>query len=276
MSASSSRGWLPCAAPNSPSAVRNAQSYSTDPPDSSFAKATVEDSVLGVDDVDSGEERESSASWTQSTFFQAKSTRIALLDPKPALVRATLSNRLFIDRAGVPGRLLAQLKRLAAFQNPEFHKRRMQRLSTHGIPRIISCGEVLSGHLALPRALVREVTTCLSEHGVGLELEDRREHGRPISVEFQGELTEIQRSALARLLVHDTGVFVAPPGIGKTVVGTALVAARRCSTLVLVHRMPLTASRFGPRAPVTSGRALGASSAALHGRRPAPRRPAAG
>jgi hypothetical protein len=254
MSASSSRGWLPCAAPNNPSAVRNAQSYSTDPPDSSFAKATVEGSVLGVDDVDSGEEPESSASWTQSTSsFQAKSTRIALLDPKPALVRATLSNRLFIDRAGVPGRLLAQLKRLAAFQNPEFHKRRMQRLSTHGIPRIISCGEVLSGHLALPRALVREVTTCLSEHGVGLELEDRREHGRPISVEFQGELTEIQRSALARLLVHDTGVFVAPPGIGKTVVGTALVAARRCSTLVLVHRMPLPRRDLGLEPPSRVG-----------------------
>jgi superfamily II DNA or RNA helicase len=52
-------------------------------------------------------------------------------------------------------------------------------------------------------------------------------------------LTEVQQAALGKLLAHDTGVFVAPPGIGKTVVGTALVAARKCSTLVLVHRMPL-------------------------------------
>jgi superfamily II DNA or RNA helicase len=34
-------------------------------------------------------------------------------------------------------------------------------------------------------------------------------------------------------------VFVAPPGVGKTVVGTYLVAARARSTLVLVHRRPL-------------------------------------
>jgi hypothetical protein len=38
---------------------------------------------------------------------------------------------------------------------------------------------------------------------------------------------------------HDTGVFVGPPGIGKTVLGTHLVAQRACSTLILVHRKPL-------------------------------------
>ena len=41
------------------------------------------------------------------------------------------------------------------------------------------------------------------------------------------------------MLGHDTGVFVAPPGIGKTVLGTHLVAARGRNTLVLVHRRPL-------------------------------------
>jgi len=41
------------------------------------------------------------------------------------------------------------------------------------------------------------------------------------------------------MLAHDTGVFVAPPGSGKTVVGAYLVAARARSALVLVHRQPL-------------------------------------
>lgn len=41
------------------------------------------------------------------------------------------------------------------------------------------------------------------------------------------------------LLLHDTGVFVGPPGIGKTVLGTHLIASRACNTLILVHRKPL-------------------------------------
>jgi len=44
---------------------------------------------------------------------------------------------------------------------------------------------------------------------------------------------------VAAILENDMGIFVAPPGVGKTVVGTYLVAERRCSTLILVHRRPL-------------------------------------
>ena len=38
---------------------------------------------------------------------------------------------------------------------------------------------------------------------------------------------------------EDIGVFVAPPGSGKTVVGAHLIASRGRSTLVIVHRTQL-------------------------------------
>jgi hypothetical protein len=60
-----------------------------------------------------------------------------------------------------------------------------------------------------------------------------------LNVAFDGRLTGIQKKAVRALLRHDTGVLVAPPGVGKTVIGTYLVAARSRSTLVLVHRQPL-------------------------------------
>jgi superfamily II DNA or RNA helicase len=56
---------------------------------------------------------------------------------------------------------------------------------------------------------------------------------------FRGALTPVQEQAASALQAHDLGVFVAPPGVGKTVVGTYLVAERACSTLIVVHRRPL-------------------------------------
>jgi len=58
-------------------------------------------------------------------------------------------------------------------------------------------------------------------------------------VRFDGKLTAIQEKAVSILRKHDIGVFVAPPGIGKTVIGTWLIAERQCNTLILVHRQPL-------------------------------------
>jgi superfamily II DNA or RNA helicase len=60
-----------------------------------------------------------------------------------------------------------------------------------------------------------------------------------LQAEFRGELTTIQKQAARALLQHDIGVFVAPPGVGKTVLGTYVTAARGRNTLVLVHRAPI-------------------------------------
>jgi superfamily II DNA or RNA helicase len=41
------------------------------------------------------------------------------------------------------------------------------------------------------------------------------------------------------VLRHDEGIICAPTAFGKTVVGAALIAARKVNTLVLVHRQQL-------------------------------------
>jgi superfamily II DNA or RNA helicase len=41
------------------------------------------------------------------------------------------------------------------------------------------------------------------------------------------------------MLAAESGVLVAPPGLGKTVIGCRLIADRKVPTLVLVHRKPL-------------------------------------
>jgi superfamily II DNA or RNA helicase len=56
--------------------------------------------------------------------------------------------------------------------------------------------------------------------GIRLIVEDRRPTGEPLGLRFEGTLTPVQEQATQALLAHDIGVFVAPPGVGNTVVGT--------------------------------------------------------
>jgi superfamily II DNA or RNA helicase len=113
------------------------------------------------------------------------------------------------------------------------------RLSTALTPRVIACAEEFPEHVALPRGCLAGVEEVLRAYGIALVVDDQRISGDPLDASFHGTLTPTQGEAARTLLAHDTGVFVAPPGSGKTVVGSYLVAQRARSTLVLVHRQPL-------------------------------------
>lgn len=150
-----------------------------------------------------------------------------------------MAQKLFVEKAGLPSALMNQIKRLAAFQNPEFYKKQSMRLSTALTPRVIACAEDLPLHIGLPRGCRDDLQGLLGEYGIDLEVDDQRVAGNRLSIEFRGELTATQKRAARTILGHDIGVFVAPPGVGKTVVGTYLIAKRSCNTLILVHRRPL-------------------------------------
>jgi len=198
--------------------------------------ATRQGSVVGVRTAETADE-EDATPWSRLPSRTPKP--IAITEPLPPTVRAVLAQKLFVEKAGLPSPLLDRIKRLAAFQNPEFYQKQSMRLSTAMTPRVIACAEDLPQFVGLPRGHRREVEDLLRGYGVSLKLEDERLSGEPLRVRFQGVLTPVQEKAARAMLEHDIGVFVAPAGVGKTVVGTYLVAKRGCSTLILVHRRPL-------------------------------------
>lgn len=191
--------------------------------------------ILGVrvsEDAD-----EPSAPWEAAS--QDKNLVIRISEPMPTTVRVVESQQLFVEKASLPAALLTAIARLAAFQNPEFYKRQSLRLSTALAPRVISCAENLADHLALPRGCEPDLRALFSANGITIDLDDKRETGEALDVAFRGELSDHQQRAAEALLAHDIGVFVAPPGSGKTVVGAYLVAKRARTALILTHRRPL-------------------------------------
>lgn len=175
-------------------------------------------------------------------WIKPGSQKLALLSNTEAIpeqIPAVLSQRVYIEIKGLPSPLVNQIKRLAIFQNPEFYKKQSLRLSTALTPRIISCAEIHEEHISLPRGCLEKVEILLQECGSQLDLEDLRNRGKPLDMKFHGELTKTQSKAARAAMKNDIGVIVAPPGFGKTVLGTYLIAKRNRNTLVLVHRQPL-------------------------------------
>lgn len=199
-------------------------------------EATRQGSVVGVRLADTADD-DDAAPWARLPSRKPKP--VLITEPLPPKVRAVLAQMLFVEKTGLPSPLLNQIKRLAAFQNPEFYKKQSMRLSTATTPRVIACAEDLPQHVGVPRGRQAEVEALLRGYGAALEIEDQRVIGEPLGLRFHGKLTPVQQKAVSALLGHDIGIFVAPPGVGKTVVGTYLVAERGCSTLILVHRRPL-------------------------------------
>lgn len=151
----------------------------------------------------------------------------------------TRSNMLIIPLNQLSSKVLNHLRRVASFRNPEFYSKQALRLSTYQTPRIISCADLTEEFLALPRGCEDAVKTLLKEKNVAYRFEDNTNHGRPISVHFNGELRENQQEAVNTLAMNNTGVLSATTAFGKTVAAIGLIAKHSVNTLILVHTKAL-------------------------------------
>lgn len=157
----------------------------------------------------------------------------------PKAVKATMAAQLFIEKAGLPQPLMNRLIRVAAFQNPEFYKLQAGLRSTWNTPRIISRAENHEKFLSLPRGCLSDVEALLATNRIELRLEDARSVGQRMNATFNGVLRPDQQEALEAITKHDFGMLIAPTAFGKTVTAAAVIAKRKVSTLVIVHRADL-------------------------------------
>ena len=149
------------------------------------------------------------------------------------------SNMLYIPLNQLSSKVLNHLKRIASFRNPEFYSKQALRLSTYQTPRIISCADIDNEYLALPRGCEDAVIALLREKDVPYRIEDKCNHGKPISVQFNGVLRDNQQEAVNVLASNSNGVLSATTAFGKTVTAIGLIAKHGVNTLVLVHTKAL-------------------------------------
>lgn len=157
----------------------------------------------------------------------------------PAQTRLMISNLLYVDKQGFSQKALNEVKRLAAFRNPEFYKKQAMRLPVYNTPRIFDCSYEDQDFIGIPRGCMGPLMDLLDTYDAPYILEDHRQPGRQISIAFRGELRPEQVPAAKALLSYDIGVLSAATAFGKTVVGAYLIGQRKVNTLILVHSSAL-------------------------------------
>jgi superfamily II DNA or RNA helicase len=209
-------------------AIRPMDAYDIEP---AILRATGGADPLDITFID---EEDLATPWRRRTASTTK-----LIGPMPKSLIVTIGNSVYFEKDQLPQPLTNRLIRLAAFQNPEFHKAQAMRLSVWDKPRVIGCAENYPRHIGLPRGCLGAALSLLRDNGIAYDLRDERFVGQPLDVSFIGSLRQDQEVAVSAMLKCDDGVLCAPTAFGKTVIAAAMISCRRVNTLVLVHRNEL-------------------------------------
>lgn len=157
----------------------------------------------------------------------------------PNKLEIVRSNMIYIPREGLSDNAQNQIKRLAAFKNPDFYKSQAMRLPIYDKPRIICTADITDSYIGLPRGCEPAICDILVDKIKDVNIIDKTNTGENIPVEFNGNLREEQELAVGELLRHTIGVLSATTAFGKTVIASYIASIRKTNTLVLVHTQAL-------------------------------------
>ena len=151
-----------------------------------------------------------------------------------------LSNGIYVDNTNLKVAMQNRIRRMAAISNPIFYKNQAIGTSNYDTARWIYLGkDHLSGYIQIPRGLQDELWENIKQADIDYEMEDERQQGRKINVDFKGELRPEQDKALKELIRYDNGILHAATAFGKTVVSSAIIAQKKINTLILLESSAL-------------------------------------
>lgn len=152
----------------------------------------------------------------------------------------TLANGIYIDNTNVKAAMQNRIRRMAAISNPIYFKNQAIGTSNYDTSRWIYLGaDHLGGYIEIPRGLYDSLIDNLEQAHIEYEIQDERQAGRNIHVEFKGQLREEQALALEGLTKFDNGILHAATAFGKTVVCSAVIARKKVNTLILLESSSL-------------------------------------
>ncbi|WP_031386507.1 DEAD/DEAH box helicase [Desulfonatronum thiodismutans] len=153
------------------------------------------------------------------------------------MTTVTISSQTHLEN--IPASALERIKQSLTMRNPAHAEAVKHGRWTGKIPQELRFYENTLDGLTIPRGFTDQALTILAGQNCPAAVVDHRLTLPDMDLTFQGKLRPYQTEAVAAVLGRDHGVLEASTGSGKTVMGLAVIGARKQPTLVLVHNKEL-------------------------------------
>lgn len=152
------------------------------------------------------------------------------------VLKIVLSNQIYLDARNIPPVLTTFLKEKLNFINPEYSIKRRMGIGVYNVEKYFNFIDSKGSRIGIPAGFLNLLINFLNEHNIGFQIDDQRFRAKPLKFKSNLKLFDYQEEAIRNLLLSESGVLVAPPGSGKTIVGIELIARLKQPALILVHK----------------------------------------
>ncbi len=153
-------------------------------------------------------------------------------------MKLTITNKLKIDFDYEPIRQDVTDK--LTLSNPKWEENnRKCRWNGNTSPYFRFYEQAPDGGLIVPRGFTGQAAALARQCGDTVTIDDQRRTLPEMDFNFAGKLKPYQWEAVDQVHKKDFGVLHSPTGSGKTVMGLAVIAARKQPTLIVVHTKEL-------------------------------------
>lgn len=151
-------------------------------------------------------------------------------------ITITLSDQIYLSKSNIPRILVNFLRDNLNFINSEYFVRKKIGVSVYNIEKYYKLVQTNENNVCIPRGFLKKISDFLDHNKIKFEIVDKRNRLEPIQIKSTLKLHDYQKEAVEKLLLSDSGILVAPPGSGKTIIAIELIAKINQPTLILVHK----------------------------------------
>lgn len=151
-------------------------------------------------------------------------------------IEIILEDYIYIPTLNLSKSLISKLKSFATFENPQIKVLLSLRKPLFNTPKYIRSFEENENFLMLPRGLKETLIDFFNVNAVSYSFVDKRVLNKIQTKTVTFNLRPEQNEAIKEIKKSDYSICVAPPGFGKTLLGTKIFEIRACSTLIVVNK----------------------------------------